>query len=141
MVTPHITNKEFEALIAGKQEELSPEVQMHMASCRQCRQEYAELSSVFHWPASSPSEAATHQLTEQVFTSIARHKRAQIAKRMLLTLGIFAVIVLLFSISSLLWEYLPQEIRTTMAGLFPVMEWAGSFNKAFAAENWLSLSA
>ena len=139
MVTRHLTSKELELLIDGKPEELSADIRTHAESCHQCRQEIAELAPLFHWPTHTV-QASVEQLTDQVIAQVSRQKREAFFKRMLMVLAALLGLALCVSIGSVLWLYLPADIRASVTGLLPVMQWMESFTEAFATVNWLSLS-
>ncbi len=141
MVSRHLTNTEFELLVDGKADQLSSSVRAHAERCSQCKQELAELSSVFHWPSSAKTSGSVEPLADRVLSELAQRKQASGMFRILIGVGLLFTVVLLVVLAPMLWQYLPSEVRATAMGIFPIMEWLPVFQKLVSAEWWLTSSA
>lgn len=141
MVTRHLTNTEFELLVEGKTGQLSQFIRAHAEQCSQCKQELAELSSVFHWPSNTKTSHAVEPLADRVLSELAQRKQSSSAFRILISVGLLSAVVILAALAPMLWQYLPEQAKTAAMGLFPIMEWLPVFQKLLSAEWWLTSSA
>lgn len=134
-MTRHLTNKEFELLIEAKSEGVSPELRQHLEQCGQCRQEFNELSAVFHWPV-VPGRSGEGSFADQVMQEVSRREKRATMNRLSLILGSLSAALLLIVSLPYLWQFLPESVQGTLLGYLPSIEWRGLMETVRSMGDW-----